>query len=147
MKRIIMLLSSFICIFALASCNFNAPLRNKMLDYYSQEENYLQLNGRIMSLQYNEGNDELFLEIELNGDNHSFPTNAETGYGEFALVSWSMYDFSLQENDVVAFSSAPMYFYNGHVLPIVQLEKNGQEYLSLTAGINRYTEWIKNKFK
>lgn len=146
MKKIIILLCHLICILCLVSCDFDAPLRNKMLSYYSQEENYFQLTGEIKSIEYKDEIDELFLEIDLLGDKHQFPVNAETGYGEFAFVNWSNYDFSLQEDDVIVFSSASMYFYNGHILPIVHFEKNGYEYLSLTDGVENYIEWIQETF-
>ena len=148
-----LLLKIFTCIFVLGACFYlmttcdcNAPLRNKMLNYYTQESNYQQLTGRIISIKYFDDVDELFIEIDILTENHNFPLNATTGYGEFDIVDWSNYQFLLQEKEIIVFTSAPMYFYNGHILPIVKLEKNNQEFLSLSCGMDNYCNWIKKTF-
>ena len=147
MKKILVLSFCLFCIFYHISCDFNAPLRNKMLNYYSNEENYVELQGEIKAIEYKSELDELFLEIDLIGDKHNFPLNEETSYGEFVLVYWSSYEFSLQENDIITFVSAPMYFYNGHNLPVVRLEKEEEEHLAFSEGHISYLEWIKETFK
>ena len=118
-----------------------------MLNYYSQEENYFELQGEIKTIEYKTEFNELLLEIDLLGDKHDFPLNAETGYSEFVLVHCSNYELSLQENDIIAFVSAPMYFYNGHVLPVVQLKKGREEQLTFSEGQSNYINWIKEVFE
>ena len=40
-----------------------------------------------------------------------------------------------------------MYFYNGHYLPIVHIEKDEKEYLSFEVGKQNYLKWIEETFK
>ena len=146
MKKTSLLLSSLACILLLVACDFNAPLRNKMINYYAQDDVYYELQGQIASIEYNKDTDILFLEIDLESNNYDFPINAETEYCEFNIVNWSAYEFNLKTNDVVVFWSAPMRFYNGHRPPIVGLRKNDVQYISLEDGKDNYINWIKEKF-
>ncbi len=137
-----------ICILSivLPSCEMNAPLRNKMTEYYSQDENYMQLEGRIVGTQYIESLDHMLVEIVFDKEKYDFPYNASTGYGEFVLVHWSSKQYSLQENDRILFTSAPGFFYNGHNLPLVHIEKEGITLLTYTEGKKDYLSWINEYF-
>lgn len=144
MKKALFLFLS-LSLILLSACNFNKPLRNEMLNYYAQEDNFVELCGEIKSISHQKDTDEMFLEIGLQTVDCEIPLNAETGYGEFVLVNSSDFDFDLAVGDIIVFSSAPMYFYNGHTLPILHLEKTGFV-LSLNDGKNNYLAWIKEKF-
>ncbi len=148
MKKALILFVSLLCILSLVSCELlsNEPLRKEMLEYYNEDDNYEELIGEIKSTEYKDDIDELFLEIDLKTDNHDFSVNATTGYGEFTLVNQSNYRFDLELNDVITFSSATMHFYNGHVLPIISIEKNGEQLLSFSDGKENYINWIKETF-
>ena len=146
MKKLSLFLVAILSIFFLASCNFNEPLRNNMLDYYNKDNVYSELTGEIKSIKYKEGIDELFIEIELAEIKNDFSVNAVTGYGEFTIVNWSKYNFALEANDTIIFTSAPMYFYNGHILPIVALSKNEEIYISFNEGVSTYINWIQETF-
>lgn len=146
MKKIILSLTLMINILLLSSCDFNAPLRNKMVDYYSKNENYIELYGIVVSSSINENKQENILEVTILTENHNFPTNAETGFGEFIIVNYDKYNFDLKTNDEIIFKSATMYFYNGHYLPIVSLEKNGEILLNFYDGKENYLKWIQTTF-
>lgn len=147
MKKISIYFICVLSIFCFASCDFNAPLRNKMLNYYSQDDKYLELEGTIVSTIIREDYNELFLEVELKREHSKFPCNADTGYNEFVLVFWSEQKYDLNVGDNIIFTSAPMYFYNGHYLPIVHIEKDEKEYLSFEVGKQNYLKWIEETFK
>lgn len=146
MKKIGLLSILLVNIFLLSSCDFNAPLRNKMVDYYSENENYIELYGVVVSINIIESTKENILEIDILTENHNFPINAETGYGEFVIVNYDQYDFDLEASDEIIFKSASMYFYNGHYLPIISLEKNGEILLTFSEGKENYLKWIKKTF-
>lgn len=146
MKKTGFLSILLVIILLLSSCDFNAPLRNKMVDYYSENINYIELYGVIVSINIIESTQENILEIDILTENHSFPINTETGYGEFVIVSYDQYDFDLEANDEIIFNSAPMYFYNGHYLPITSLEKSGEILLTFCEGKESYLMWIKKSF-
>lgn len=146
MKKAMALFLCIIVFLPLNACDYNAPLRNKMLDYYSRAENYVQVQGIIKTIAYLEDINELRVEIEITTEDHQFPYIGEDGCGEFAIVSWSSYEFNLEVDNVIAFTSAPMYFYNGHVWPIVAIQSKGEEYLSFCDGKDNYLNWIQKTF-
>lgn len=140
MKKALSIILAFVFILlAFCSCDFNAPLRKKMLEYYSDDGNYVELQGVVISPE----NDYGYMEIDILTESHGFPLNAETGYGEFesGLV------YNLNPGDEITFISAPMYFYNGHVLPIMALEKDDVVILAFEDGKSSYLAWIEESFK
>ena len=146
MKRITALFLCILGVLLLSGCHFNAPLRNKMLEYYSQDDHYVELNGTIKSITYHQEMDELLIEVALTNGTSSFPYNMETGFAEFVIVDWSTQKYEFKTNDFITFQSAPKYFYNGHRLPIVYVEKGGKEYLPFYAGKENYIKWINKTF-
>lgn len=146
MKTESVLLFCLCLILLLTACDFNAPLRNKMLDYYNKDDNYVQVTGVILKTEYLEEIDQLRIGIEMLTKDHSFSSVVEVEHVDFVIVHWSQYNFELETNDTVVFTSAPFYFYNGHIYPIVEIWKDGQEYLSFQEGKAAYIEWIENTF-
>ena len=139
MKRIVLSLILLVNMLFVGSCNFNAPLRNKMFDYYSNNDNYVELQGIVISPENSFGR----MEIDILTESHGFPVNAQTGYGEFE--SGAIYE--LTSGDKITFISSPMYFYNGHVLPIMALKKDDVVLLEFEDGKKMYLEWIEENFK
>ena len=120
-----------------------------MFDYYSQNENYSELVGKIRGLQYYEKNDTLIIEVEVESSSKNDECLYKTpiGYVEFKLVYWSTYGFNLEINDTITFTSAPMNFYYLYTLPIVRIEKDGIEYLSFNEGKDIWLRWIEEENK
>lgn len=146
MKKIALSVILMVSILLLSSCDFNAPLRDKMIDYYSENENYEELYGIIISVNTIESIKESIMEINILTENHNFPISAETGYGSFVIIDYDKYSFDLKMDDEIIFKSAPMYFYNGHYLPIVSIEKNGKILLAFNEGKENYLDWIQKTF-
>lgn len=111
-----------------------------MIDYYSNDENYVILEGKIISLSKD------LIEIEYS-EGFDFSYNLETGYGEFMIIDFGEQNYDLQIGDTIVFSSAPKHFYNGQRLPIVSIEKNGITIMNFEEGKLRYINWIQNDFK
>ncbi len=140
MKKTLSTILTFVFILlAFCSCNFNTPLRKKMLEYYSDDDNYVELQGSVISPE----NDRGYMEIDILTESHGFPLNAQTGYGEFE----SGLIYNLNPGDEITFISAPMYFYNGHVLPIMALKKDEVVILAFEDGKSSYLAWIEESFK
>lgn len=146
MIKKILLLFLLSNLFFTTSCSFNTPLRNKMLDYYTKNENYEELQGIIISTNYIVATDELVLDVSIVTENHNFQVNAESGYVKFVIVKYGKENHNLAVNDEIFFTSAPMYFYNGHYLPIIYLEKDNEVLLEFKEGKEIYLHWIKEEF-
>ena len=144
MKKIILSLL-LINLILITSCDFiapNGPLRNKMLDYYSVDENYIEVTGIIISIDA----DRNLLGIDILSEDASIWRREETGCVEFFLVDYSEQNYNLNINDKIIFTTSVMYFYNGHDLPIISLEKDGEVLLSFDEGKEMYLDYIKDRF-
>lgn len=147
MKKMISIVIVVSYAFLLSSCDFNGPLRNKMLDYYNKDDNYIELEGLVKNIEHHKDWDELVVQIEILTEEHQIPYINETNICEFVIVNWSKYSFKLEVDDCVVFVSAPYYFYNGHILPIVSLQQGECDCLSFEDGKGNYIDWIKDTFK
>lgn len=142
MKRFIVLFTILSVLFCMTSCELisGSSLKRKMVDYYSNDENYVVLEGTIISLNKD------LIEIKYT-NNFDFSYNLETGYGEFIIIDFSEQNYDLKIGDTIVFSSAPKYFYNGQRLPIVSIEKDNKTIMSFEEGKSKYMSWIQNDFK
>lgn len=145
MKKIFLVVL-VITLFILTACSINAPLKNKMLNYYSDNNVYSQLYGEITSVEYFEDAKEIVVEIDILTQGHSFPLNPETGLCEFSVVNISADILDISVGDEIEFTSAPMYFYNGHRLPIVSLSRGNKSIVEFEVGKEKYIRWINETF-
>ena len=145
MKRMLAFLVA-LSISLLCACDVNAPLRTKMLDYYSNAENYSFLKGKISSVVVDEEERQIHLEIDILTPGHAFTSNPHTGLSQFIIVDFTEEERKLSVDEEVEFMSAPMYFYNGHVLPVVSLKVGDTEIMTFEEGRERYLLWIKQTF-
>ena len=108
--------------------------------YYSDENNYVELIGVVVSKPSSKDG-LLYLEINITTETHDFLLNAD---GSQLFAFWGSDDAyeSIDKDDVINFVSAPMYFYSGHTLPILALEKGDDTLLSLENGKDAYLEWL-----
>ena len=145
MRKAISIVLLLVMLFLLFSCDFNASLRNRMLEYYSDDSNYSELRGIISSFEQKAHSKEWRFYIRITSENHGFPilTNGEQS---FQLNYYSEESQALSVGDEVVFISAPMHFYNGHDLPIVAIKKDDEILLDFEGGKADYLEWIKEEF-
>ncbi len=143
MKRhIISCFAILIClIISLSSCDFSKPLRTKMQSYYSDDTNFVTLEGIVAS----KSDDGRKLGIKITTENHEIMRPISDDIYEFYIFfeneeAW----VEIELNDTVTFTTAPMYFYNGHILPIVFLAKDGEVYLELEDGKAQLLTWVEN---
>lgn len=109
----------------LSGCNIsNQNLAKKMIEKYSDNQNYVTLTGEVIEI--NENNVVIKCE-EL---------NAYINY-EDELCDYYIYSdqfIELQVGDEIQFTTVPFHFYNGHKLPIVELKIDGNTLLSFEEG-------------
>ncbi len=143
MKKLCIFILIFIVLINFVSCILNTPLRNSMVDYYKCESNYEKFNGIIASI--NNSRDGIVLEVTILDLQHNYPLNTN-GNQEFLLINSIEENFNLEIKEEVTLISAPKFFYNGHILPVVYLEKNGEVLLEYTVGKECYLNWIVTTF-
>lgn len=143
---VLILIGTFIISIGLSACGsacaafhtwFNAPLRNGMIEYYSDDSNYINLDGVIVSIDYCQW------EIDITTEDSGITAEGPVKFD--VMIDLDLLD-EMEIGDEISFVTAPMYFYNGHIWPIVAVEKDGKTYVSFEDGKAHYLHWIEKTF-
>lgn len=136
------LLLSLLVSMTLTACK--GMYKSRMIDYYCDDNNYVELTGVVVEKQYYRDEPTNVLSIRVTSSNNDFYMYG-SDTGSFCLYFPGLLD-KLCEGDTIIFTSAPRVFYDGQKYPIVSLSKDEQELLSFTDGKSNYIEWIKSEF-
>lgn len=130
---IILLLVTF-----LSGCSLsNQKLAKKMIEKYSEDQNYVTLSGEIT--EFNENT--VIIKCEELNEYISYQ-------GE--LCDYYIYSnqiIELSVGDQIDFVTVPFHFYNGHKLPIVELKIDGNTLLMFEEGKKNLIDWVNKNFK
>lgn len=132
-KSIIMIIS--ICIL-LCSCNSVGRI-----EYYTQKENYISVTGTISSIKYNEEATALYIDFsELSPvlDDTCFKIVGEN----LDIVKANRIDDKLKIGEQIIFITAPKYFGDGYVMPIVSISISGENLLGFEEGYENLIDWL-----
>ena len=122
----------------LSGCNIsNQKLAKKMIEKYSDNQNYVTLNGEV--IEFYENNVTIKCE-ELN-DYISY----EDEQCDYYIYSDQFVE--LQVGEEIQFTTVPFYFYSGHKLPIVELKIDENTLLSFEEGKDNLIDWVNTNFK
>ena len=132
-KSIMMIIS--ICIL-LCSCNSVGRI-----EYYTQKENYISVTGTISSIKYNEEATALYIDFsELSPvlDDTCFKIVGEN----LDIVKANRIDDKLKIGEQIIFITAPKYFGDGYVMPIVSISISGENLLGFEEGYENLIDWL-----
>ena len=122
----------------LSGCNIsNQNLAKKMIEKYSDNQNYVTLTGEVIEI--NENNVVIKCE-ELNDY-----INYEDELCDYYIYSDQFIE--LQVGEEIQFTTVPFHFYNGHKLPIVELKIDENTLLSFEDGKENLIDWVNTNFK
>ncbi|MBQ2273270.1 MAG: hypothetical protein II337_07410 [Clostridia bacterium] len=130
----IMLITS-ICVL-LCSCNSSGTI-----EYYSQKENYISVTGTVSSIKYNEEATALYIDFsELSPilDDTCFKIVGEN----LEIVKANRIDDKLKIGEQITFVTAPKYFGDGYVMPIVAISISGENMLDFEEGYKNLIDWL-----
>ena len=130
----IMLITS-ICVL-LCSCNSSGTI-----EYYSQKENYISVTGTVSSIKYNEEATALYIDFsELSPilDDTCFKIVGEN----LEIVKVNRIDDKLKIGEQITFVTAPKYFGDGYVMPIVAISISGENMLDFEEGYKNLIDWL-----
>jgi hypothetical protein len=112
------------------------------LKYYSNQENYINATGIVSHIKYGEDNKSLYL-----GFSELSPVLDDTNFKivgkNLLIVQEKGIDQKISLGDKVEFITAPKYFGDGYIMPIVALSVNGEVLLEFEEGYNNLIEWLK----
>lgn len=136
MKKYAILISLLVVF--LTGCNLsNQKLIEKMIEKYSEDQNYVTLTGEVIEI--NENN--VVIKCEELNDYISY---------EDELCDYYIYSdefVELEVGDEIEFTTVPFHFYNGHELPIVELRIDENTLLSFEEGKENLIDWVNTNFK
>ena len=130
----IMLITS-ICVL-LCSCNSSGTI-----EYYSQKENYISVTGTVSSIKYNEEATALYIDFsELSSvlDDTCFKIVGKN----LEIVKANGIDDKLKIGEQITFVTAPKYFGDGYVMPIVAISISGENMLDFEEGYKNLLDWL-----
>ena len=134
-KSMLMVLSVCLCII-LSSCS-----RLQQIDYYSNQDNYVNATGTVVHIAYDEDNTALYLgfdDLDPEFDDTCFKIIGDN----LPIVQENGIDEQIQIGDTVEFITAPKYFGDGYVMPIVAIYVDEVELLGFDEGFENFIEWL-----
>lgn len=135
-KRVPMAISLLCLIIFSTSCK-----TTKMQDYYSQKNNYINATGIVSHISYNEDKTALYLgfsDLTPQFDDNSFKIVGDN----LPIVQEKGIDEKIKIGDQVDFITAPRYFGDGYVMPIVEISVNEEELLGFEEGFTNLLKWL-----
>ncbi len=109
--------------------------------YYSQKENYISVTGTISSIKYNDDATALYLnfsELTPELDDTCFKIIGDN----LQMVQSQKIDTKLEIGTQIKFITAPKYFGDGYVMPIVAISINEESLLDFEDGYKNFTDWL-----
>lgn len=110
--------------------------------YYSEKSNYVTASGVIDYLKYNDDRSALYIgfsDLDYKFDDTCFKIVGEN----LSIVQENGIDEKISVEDKVSFMTAPKYFGDGYVMPIVSISVNEEELLEFDQGVNNLLDWLK----
>lgn len=146
MKSSIKLILSFLCIVVLlCGCGRSEKLKN----YYKEKSNYVTVSGTVKSIYHYE-KESLYESLVISFDNldDKFSDNTfEICRKNLPVVQEKGIEDKLKIGDSVVFTTAPGFFGDGYIMPIVAITVDGEEFLSFDEGYENFLEWLDDYYR
>lgn len=113
----------------------------RMRKYYSDKDNYITATGIVTHISYNDDKTALYLgfsDLNPQFDDNSFKIVGKN----LPIVERNGIDEKIKIGDQVDFITAPRYFGDGYVMPIVGISLNEEELLDFEEGFANLLDWL-----
>lgn len=127
---------------ALIFVSFTACNRKEMISYYSDESYYITVTGIVSYISYNTYSNSLYLcftDLSFGFDDNCFKVVGEN----IPIVQEKIENFDTLCGKEVTFVTAPKYFGDGYVMPLVSLTVDDETILNYQDGFTNFLEWLK----
>lgn len=135
-KRVYMIVVIMLLLMILPACNSRKEER-----YYSQKENYITVTGTVVHIKYNENRDVLYLgfsDLSPICDDDTFKIVGNN----VSIVQENGIDEKISVGSQMEFITAPKYFGDGYVMPIVAVAVDGEVLLEFEDGYSNFMDWF-----
>ena len=136
-QKVFMIIST-VCFMLIFLCSCDS---HKQIKYYSQKENYISVTGTVSSIKYNENSTVLYVDCtELSPvlDDTCFKIVGEN----LEILKTKKIDDKLTIGEQIAFITAPKYFGDGYIMPIVAIAICGESLLDFDEGYSNLLNWL-----
>jgi hypothetical protein len=140
--KLIMIITA-VCIILVFPCSCNS---SEKIKYYSQKENYISVAGTVSSIKYNEDSTALYVDFsELSPmlDDTCFKIVGEN----LEIVQGNNIDDKLKTDEQITFITAPKYFGDGYVMPMVAISIGEENLLEFEDGYENLLTWLEDTYK
>ncbi len=113
----------------------------KMKEYYMQKDNFINATGTIIHIAYSKDHTELYLgfsDLTPTFDDICFKIVGDN----LSIVQKNNIDEKIKIGDKIEFITAPRYFGDGYVMPMVAVSVNGEELLEFEEGYTNFLKWL-----
>lgn len=110
-------------------------------DYYADRENYISVTGTVSFVNHSEDGTVLYLEFE----NLSVPLsdNCFKVVGDnLSILGATVDGATLEIGDDLTFITAPRYFGDGYVMPIVSIKRGEIVLMEFDEGVDNLLNWL-----
>ena len=134
--------TKLICLLLIVLFLFSSCFSIRELRYYKDKDNYVTTTGIITKISYNEDHSILYLSIDHKDQLYS-DNNFKIIPENFTIAKNKGIENQIHVGDTITFVSAPRYFGDGYVMPILALSIDGNEFLSFEEGYPNFIKWLK----
>lgn len=133
--------SMLIILILIITVNLSACYAHKKQEYYSNTDNYVTVTGTLSYISYDEDEPGIYLSFtELSPE---FSDNCFKIVGDNLLIAQENgLDEKLEIGKSIEFVSAPRYFGDGYIMPIVSISIDGETLLEFEDGYENWLGWI-----
>ena len=136
-QKIVMLITAA-CIMLIFLCSCSSATK---IMYYSQKENYVSVTGTVSTIKFNESYTALYVtlsELSTRLDDTCFKIVGKN----LEIVQTNRIEDKLTIGEQITFITAPKYFGDGYVMPIVAISIKGEELLEFDEGYENLLDWL-----
>lgn len=134
----------FMVLLLLSILVLSACYSTKEKRYYAQKDNYINATGTVIHIAYSKDNSEMcigFSDLTPTFDDISFEIVGDN----LSIVQNNNIDEKIKIGDKIEFITAPKYFGDGYVMPIVAISVDGEELLEFEEGYANFLKWLEIK--
>ena len=111
------------------------------IEYYSQKENYISVTGTVSYIKYNEDSTALYIELsDLQPvlDDKCFKIVGKN----LEITQNNKIDDKLKTGEQITLVTAPKYFGDGYVMPVISISISGENLLEFEEGYKNLLDWL-----
>ncbi len=140
MKNRLLLLGIYIIVFCML-LGLSARLSMQERKYYEEKSNYIEAKGTVTYISYDEENKALYIDFSVTEpvfDDTCFKIVGDS----YDIVKKNGIKNVLKIGSDVTFITAPKYFGDGYVMPIVSISVGEDTFLTFDKGFPNLINWL-----